>query len=229
MAVVEIIDLVKEYRMGDQAVPALRGINATFEEGEYVAVMGPSGSGKSSFLNVLGCLDTPTSGRYILGGTDVSTLSDNELSEVRRERIGFVFQSFNLLPELTVTENIQVPLYYRGVREEESHERAVGLAEKVGLGHRLRHRPTELSGGERQRVAIARAMSNDPFIVLADEPTGNLDSKSGEEILSILDQLHEAGKTIVMVTHDESVARRTERTVHFLDGQIVSDRGNGGS
>ena len=229
MPIVESIDLVKQYELGDQTVNALDGVDVTIEEGEYVSIMGPSGSGKSTFLNILGCLDTPTSGRYILGGEDVSTLDDNELSEIRRERIGFVFQSFNLLPELSVTENIQVPLFYRGTPEAEARERAAKLAEDVGLGHRLKHRSNELSGGERQRVAIARSMANDPLIVLADEPTGNLDSKSGREILDILDRLHQEGKTIVTVTHDENVAGRTERTIRFRDGRIVHDGENGGS
>lgn len=223
MSIVEVIDLYKEYLLGDHTVQVLKGVDVTINEGEYVSIMGPSGSGKSTFLNILGCLDQPTSGQYLLGGTDVSTLDDDELSDIRRQRIGFIFQSFNLLPELTVTENIQVPLFYQGTPEEEAEERAVFLAGVVGLGHRTGHRSNELSGGERQRVAIARAMVNDPLVILADEPTGNLDSKSGSEILRILDELHEQKKTIIMVTHDEEIARRTGRTIRFRDGQVTSD------
>ena len=227
--IVEAVNLVKEYQLGEETVHALRGVNVAFEKGEYVAIMGPSGSGKSTFLNLLGCLDQPSSGQYILGGVDVSSLTDNELSEIRRSRIGFIFQSFNLLPELSVVENIQVPLFYSHVPEEESLERAAELAAAVGLGHRLRHRSVELSGGERQRVATARAMANDPLIILADEPTGNLDSKSGGEILDLLDRLNAEGKTIIMVTHDEHVAARTRRTVRFMDGAIQADSANGGA
>jgi len=224
--IVEAIDIRKKYQLGQFAVEVLRGVSVSFGQGEYVAIMGPSGSGKSTFLNLLGCLDTPTSGAYLLDGVDVSTLSDNDLSEVRRMKIGFIFQSFNLIDQLSVIENIEVPLFYGGVHEKESAERAAALAEMVGLGHRLRHHPRELSGGEQQRVAIARSLANDPRIILADEPTGNLDSKSGAEILKILDGLHEQGKTIVMVTHDEHVASRTQRIVRFSDGLIDSD-GNG--
>lgn len=229
MALVEIVDIVKHYQMGEFTVEALRGITASFEAGEYVAIMGPSGSGKSTFMNILGCLDTPTAGQYILDNDDVSTLTDDELSEIRSTRIGFVFQSFNLIPQLSVLENIEVPLFYQRVSEEESRERAKSLAESVGLGHRLKHNPTELSGGEQQRVAIARAMANDPLIVLADEPTGNLDSISGEEILKIIDRLNEEGKTIITVTHDEHIASRAHRIIRFMDGSLQSDekRGSG--
>ncbi len=223
MSIVQAVNLEKWYQMGEEPVIALSEVNLTVSEGEYVAIMGPSGSGKSTFLNLLGCLDKPTSGTYLLGGDDVSTLSDNELSEIRCTRIGFIFQSFNLISELSVIENIEVPLFYQGVHERESRDRAAELAQRVGLGHRLEHHPSELSGGERQRVAIARALANDPILILADEPTGNLDSKSGAEILNILDSLHEAGKTIIMVTHDENVARRTEATIRFRDGRVVSD------
>ena len=210
--------------MGETAVAALRDVSVSFQEGEYVAIMGPSGSGKSTFLNLLGCLDTPTSGQYFLGGQDVSTFSDDELSEIRRKRIGFVFQSFNLIPELSVIENIEVPLFYQGMDEQHSQERATELARTVGLGHRLRHQPTELSGGEQQRVAIARAMANDPLIILADEPTGNLDSKNGAEILALVTRLHQEGKTIITVTHDEEIAGHAERIIRFKDGEILSDR-----
>ncbi len=224
MAIVEVSNLTKEYRMGETAVAALKDVSASFQEGEYVAIMGPSGSGKSTFLNLLGCLDTPTSGQYFLGGQDVSLLSDDELSEIRRERIGFVFQSFNLIPELSLIENIEVPLFYQGMDEGHSQQRATELAQAVGLGHRLRHQPTELSGGEQQRVAIARAMANDPLIILADEPTGNLDSKSGAEILALMTRLHQQGKTIITVTHDEEIAGHAERIIRFKDGGILSDR-----
>jgi len=220
MDIVETVDLTKHYRMGEVVVEALRGVSVSFAEGEYVAIMGPSGSGKSTFLNLVGCLDTPSSGKYFLGGQDISSLSDDELSEIRRLRIGFIFQSFNLIQQLSVLENIEVPLFYHGASEAKSRERATRLAEAVGLGHRLRHHPSELSGGEQQRVAIARAMANDPLIILADEPTGNLDTRSGAEILGILDGVHEQGKTIIVVTHDENVARRTQRAVRFRDGCI---------
>lgn len=223
MSIVQAINLEKCYQMGGEPVVALSEVNLTVSEGEYVAIMGPSGSGKSTFLNLLGCLDKPSSGTYLLGGEDVSKTSDNELSEIRCARIGFIFQSFNLISELSVVENIEVPLFYQGMNEREGRERAAELATRVGLGHRLEHHPSELSGGERQRVAIARSLANDPILILADEPTGNLDSKSGTEILGILDSLHEAGKTIIMVTHDENVARRTEATIRFRDGKVVSD------
>jgi putative ABC transport system ATP-binding protein len=223
MPIVQAIDLQKYYQMGTETISALFDVNIAVEEGEYVSIMGPSGSGKSTFLNLLGCLDKPSSGKYILGEEDVSTLTDNQLSEIRCTRVGFIFQSFNLISELSVLENIEVPLFYQGVHEHESRARAADLAQKVGLGHRLLHHPNELSGGERQRVAIARALANDPLLILADEPTGNLDSKSGSEILGILDRLHEIGKTIIMVTHDENVARRTESTIRFSDGRVVAD------
>jgi len=209
--------------MGEVIVEVLREVNLSFERGEYAAIMGPSGSGKSTFLNLLGCLDTPTSGKYLLDQEDVSTLSDNRLSEIRRTRIGFIFQSFNLIPELNVIENIEIPLFYKGMHEKDCRERATMLASSIGLTSRLYHNPTELSGGEQQRVAIARAMANDPLIILADEPTGNLDSKNGVEILDLLDRLHNEGKTIIMVTHDENIARRTQRIIRFRDGQIDSE------
>ena len=215
--------LGKCYVMGDTEVRALRGIDFDVSAGEYVAIMGPSGSGKSTLLNVLGCLDTPSEGAYYLDGQDVANLDDDELSEVRREKIGFVFQSFNLIPQITVLENIEVPLFYKGWHERESKGRARELAEIVGLADRVRHRPTELSGGQRQRVAIARAMANDPKIILADEPTGNLDSATGEEIMTILDGLVDEGRTVVLVTHETHIAEHARRIVRLGDGVIVSD------
>jgi putative ABC transport system ATP-binding protein len=223
MSLAELIDLEKSYRMGaDLVVEALRGVTLRIEEGEYLAIMGASGSGKSTLLNLLGCLDRPTSGRYLLGGEDVSQLSDGELSEVRGRRIGFVFQSFNLIPQLSALDNIEVPLFYQGMHRRDRRRRATALAEQVGLGQRARHKPMELSGGEQQRVAIARALANDPLIILADEPTGNLDSKTGLDILTIFDDLTARGRTLIVVTHDENIARRTHRTVRLADGRVVT-------
>ena len=219
-AVVVAENLQKSYRLGHMELPVLKGLDVSFYEGEYVSIMGPSGSGKSTLLNILGCLDRPTGGRYLLGEDDVSTLDDNELSSIRGRRIGFIFQSFNLIRQLNIVENIEVAMYYQRVPKAESHQRATMLAERVGLGDRLRHRPFELSGGQQQRVAIARALANDPLIILADEPTGNLDTKSGKEILLMLDELNAQGKTIIVVTHDEYVAERTHRSIHLLDGRI---------
>ncbi len=212
--------LCKNYQLGLVELRVLREIDLAITRGEYVAIMGPSGSGKSTLLNLIGCLDRPTSGDYILGGQSVSILDDDELSMIRGRRIGFVFQSFNLINQLNIVENIQVPMYYQGFTEHESAERARELATLVGLGDRMKHRPSELSGGQQQRVAIARALANDPLIVLADEPTGNLDSASGVEILTILDNLHEQGKTLIAVTHDEGIAEGAERVIRLLDGRI---------
>jgi putative ABC transport system ATP-binding protein len=203
-------------------VVALRDISLIVEEGQYLAIMGPSGSGKSTLLNLIGCLDRPSSGHYILGGEDVSGLSDSALSEVRGRRIGFVFQSFNLIPQLTALDNIEVPLFYQQMPRRERRRRSEELAERVGLGPRARHKPMELSGGEQQRVAIARALANDPLIILADEPTGNLDSRTGQEILAIFDDLSSRGRTLIIVTHDESVGRRTHSIVRVADGLVVS-------
>jgi putative ABC transport system ATP-binding protein len=228
MAIAEVRDLVKVYYMGQVSVPALRGITLAINEGDYMAIMGPSGSGKSTFLNLLGCLDTPTRGSYFLGGQDVARLSDAQLSDIRCRRIGFIFQSYNLIQQLSVVENIEVPLYYQGWSARDSHERAAALGELVGLGDRLSHRPNELSGGQQQRVAIARAMANDPLIILADEPTGNLDSATGEEILTLLDDLNRQGKTIISVTHDENVAERAHRIVRFADGKLANGDGKAG-
>jgi len=227
MSLARLIDLGKTYRMGaDVVVEALRGINLSIDEGQYLAVMGASGSGKSTLLNLMGCLDRPTSGRYVLGSQDVSDLSDAELSEVRGRRIGFIFQSFNLIPQLTALENIEVPLFYQGVHRRDRRRRSMELAERVGLGPRARHRPMELSGGEQQRVAIARALVNDPLIILADEPTGNLDSKTGKEILALFDDLSSRGRTLIIVTHDEAIGRRTHGIVRVADGSIVSHEKN---
>jgi putative ABC transport system ATP-binding protein len=212
--------LCKSYQLGTMELQVLRNIDVTIKSGEYVAIMGPSGSGKSTLLNMIGCLDHPTSGEYWLGGRDVSQLNDDDLSLIRGARIGFVFQSFNLIQQLSVVENIEVPMYYQGLSEHESAERAKELAQMVGLGDRITHRPTELSGGEQQRVAIARALANEPLIILADEPTGNLDSESGSGILKILHGLHEQGKTLIVVTHDEGIARDAQRTIRLFDGRI---------
>jgi putative ABC transport system ATP-binding protein len=225
--VVRFENLCKSYFLAHSELPVLRNINLDFHRGEYVAIMGPSGSGKSTLLNLLGCLDRPTAGRYLLDGMDISEMDDDALSSIRGKRIGFIFQSFNLIPQLNILENIEIPMYYQQVNKIERRRRAEELANRVGLGDRFKHRPSELSGGQQQRVAIARALSNDPVILLADEPTGNLDSKSGQEILSMLDELQLAGKTIIVVTHDPKVASRTHRCVHMLDGEIERDLAGG--
>ena len=222
MPVAEVRDLKKSYLMGAVEVHALRGVSLTIEEGEFIAIMGASGSGKSTLLSILGCLARPTAGRYLLGGEDVSTYTDNELSEVRCRRIGFVFQSYNLIPQLNVIENIEVPLYYQGRSERASQERAEEIAVKVGLADRLLHRPYELSGGQQQRVAIARALAANPLFLLADEPTGNLDSVTGAEILEVLRVLHQEGRTVVVVTHDFEVAQLAQRMVILADGRVES-------
>ncbi len=217
----------KTYHMGDVVVEALADVNLDFGAGEYISIMGPSGCGKSTLLNVLGCLDRPTSGAYFLGGEDVSGLSDDDLSDIRCGRLGFIFQSYNLIQQLTVLENIEIPLYYQGVHTDESRARARELARRVGLESRLMHKPFELSGGQQQRVGIARALANDPLVILADEPTGNLDSKSGVEILNLFDELHSQGKTLIMVTHDEDIARRSQRIVRLRDGRVEADARKG--
>ncbi|MHC4552899.1 MAG: ABC transporter ATP-binding protein [Planctomycetota bacterium] len=226
-AVVTIENLRKSYQLGHMELPVLKGLDLSFDKGEYVSIMGPSGSGKSTLLNILGCLDKPTGGRYLLGPEDVSTLDDNQLSSIRGRRIGFVFQSFNLIRQLNIVENIEVAMYYQRVPKHERRERAIMLAERVGLGDRIKHRPFELSGGQQQRVAIARALANDPLIILADEPTGNLDTQSGAEILEMIDELNAQGKTIIVVTHDEHICSRTHRSVHMLDGKIERIESNG--
>lgn len=210
----------KQYQMGAETVVALHDLNLRIGRGEYWAIMGTSGSGKSTLLNILGCLDRPTSGRLHLAGRDVATLDDDELSELRNDAIGFIFQSFNLIPQLTVLENIEVPLLYKNEIPEGARERAIELAGRVGLSQRLRHRPSELSGGQQQRVAIARALLNDPALLLADEATGNLDSHTAAEILDLFDRLHQEGKTIVLVTHDAGVGARAERILHLKDGRV---------
>jgi putative ABC transport system ATP-binding protein len=212
----------KTYKMGEQDVHAVEDVSLSFVEGIFCAVMGPSGSGKSTMLNLLGCLDRPTSGRYVLASEDVSTLDDDRLSEIRLKYLGFVFQSFNLIPQLTVLENIALPLFYLGWHTDESERRATEISEQVGLAERLRHRPTELSGGQQQRVAVARALANDPKIILADEPTGNLDTATGEQIMELLTSLNRQGKTIIMVTHEASVAAHANRRIHMRDGRIES-------
>ncbi len=216
-------DLHRTYYMKGETVHALRGVSFDVFSGEYIAIMGPSGSGKSTLLNVLGCLDRPTQGRYLLAGQDVAQIDDYQLSRIRGRRIGFVFQSYNLLQQLNVVENIKVPLQYQGLIGKDATKRCSELAELVGLGSRLFHRPTELSGGQQQRVAIARSLVNDPYFVLADEATGNLDSKTTEEVLDLFQTLNEAGKTIVMITHEDEVAARAKRVIRLRDGEVESD------
>ncbi|HWA97689.1 MAG TPA: ABC transporter ATP-binding protein [Pirellulales bacterium] len=223
MYAVRIEGLTKEYHLGGETVRALAGVSLDIPTGDYVAVMGPSGSGKSTLLNMLGCLDRPTSGVFFLGEDDVAQLNDDQLSEIRASRIGFVFQSYNLISQLTVLENIEVPLYYRGKLTPEDRQRCRELAQMVGLGKRLDHRPTQLSGGQQQRAGIARSLINDPYFILADEPTGNLDTATTLEILHLFDQLNMAGKTIIIVTHEEDVARRAKRIVRLRDGLVQSD------
>jgi putative ABC transport system ATP-binding protein len=219
--VLEVRDVTKHYRMGTEVVRALDGVSLAIRRGEYVAIMGASGSGKSTLLNILGCLDLPTSGQYLLGGQDVATLSQSALALVRGRRVGFVFQTFELLPRATALKNVELPLVY--ARVPRRRERAVEALKRVGLGERMSHRPNQLSGGQRQRVAIARALGQRPDILLADEPTGNLDSKTGQEILALFEQLNREGQTIVIVTHDPGIARRCRRVIHISDGKIVAD------
>src|SRR5436309_10951327 len=227
-AIVRVVDVVKNYHLEGGTVRALRGVSLTVEEGEFVALMGPSGSGKSTLLNVLGCLDRPTSGEYYLGEEEVAQMEDDQLSEIRSLYLGFIFQSYNLLAQYTLVENIEVPLLYQPRRlGPESRERCIELAEMVGLGDRLDHRPTQLSGGQQQRVAIARALVNDPHVILADEPTGNLDSATGEEIMQMLEALNAAGKTIIMVTHEPDIAARAHRTLRMRDGLLETHAPSG--
>jgi putative ABC transport system ATP-binding protein len=221
--IIEIRDLHKEYIMGTQVVRALRGVSFNLMRNEYVAIMGPSGSGKSTLMNMIGCLDTPTRGDYILNGKNVSDLSDNELAAVRNKEIGFVFQTFNLLARSNCLSNVELPLIYSGMRSSERKKRALDVLEKVGLSDRIDHKPNELSGGQRQRVAVARALVNNPSILLADEPTGNLDSKTGEEIMQLFEELYRQGNTIIVVTHEEDIAAHARRIIRLRDGLLESD------
>ncbi len=223
MALIETRDLWKTYVMGDEEIHALRGVSIGIERGEYAAIMGPSGSGKSTLMNLIGCLDTASKGTYLLNNKEVSSMNDNELARIRNEEIGFVFQTFNLLPRATALQNVELPLVYAGVPAKERLARAKQALENVELGSRMQHRPNEMSGGQRQRVAIARALVNNPSILLADEPTGNLDSKTGVEIMALFERLYEAGNTIVLVTHEADVAAHAKRAIHIRDGQVEKD------
>jgi putative ABC transport system ATP-binding protein len=223
-SVIQAIEVKKEYVMGTQTVHALRGVSFEIMKNEYVAIMGPSGSGKSTMMNVIGCLDTPSSGSYILNGTNVNTLTDNELAAIRNKEIGFVFQTFNLLPRSTALANVELPLIYAGMKHSERRKRAIEVLERVGLADRMDHKPNELSGGQRQRVAVARALVNNPSILLADEPTGNLDSKTGVEIMQLFEELHAQGNTIILVTHEEDIAMHAHRIIRLRDGLLESDK-----
>ena len=224
MALIETVDLWKTYVMGEERIHALRGVSIAIDSGEYVAIMGPSGSGKSTLMNLIGCLDTPTRGAYRLNGRNVDQMNDDELARIRNEEIGFVFQTFNLLPRATALQNVELPLVYAGVGHRERERRATAALEMVELEDRLLHRPNELSGGQRQRVAIARALVNSPSLVLADEPTGNLDSRTGDEIIGLLQVLHAAGNTVLLVTHEAGVAENADRIVQIRDGEVAHDR-----
>ena len=223
MTLIDIKNVKKIYDLGAEKIHALDGVSLKIERGEYIAIMGPSGSGKSTIMNILGCLDTPTSGSYHFEGEEVSRMDDNQLAGIRNEKIGFVFQTFNLLPRISSLQNVELPLIYGGVSLESRRKRASLVLERVGLGDRVNHKPNELSGGQRQRVAVARALANEPSIILADEPTGNLDSKTGEEIMVLFNQIHEAGNTIILVTHEEYIAENAHRIIRLHDGLIASD------
>ena len=227
MALIELEDIRKIYLMGTEEVRALNGVDLTIDRGEYLAIMGASGSGKSTLMNLLGCLDTPTSGRYVLNDTAVETLDDSELAEIRNAEIGFVFQTFNLLARTSALQNVELPLVYSGVSKRERRERARAALERVGLGDRLDHQPNELSGGQRQRVAIARALVNDPSILLADEPTGNLDTATSVEIMDLFDALHGSGNTVILVTHEDDIAEHARRRVVLRDGKVIADTATG--
>ncbi|HIC36532.1 MAG TPA: ABC transporter ATP-binding protein [Candidatus Marinimicrobia bacterium] len=223
MSMISLKDIYKIYNVGGEEVRALDGVDVTIGENEYLAIMGPSGSGKSTLMNMIGCLDTPTSGIYEFEGEMVNEMDDNQLASIRNRKIGFVFQTFNLLPKATAQHNVEIPLIYGNVRRDQRQSMAAGALESVGLGDRMHHKPNELSGGQRQRVAIARALVNNPSIILADEPTGNLDSKSGREIMEIFDALHQAGNTIILVTHEDYIAKHAHRTIRLFDGKVEED------
>jgi putative ABC transport system ATP-binding protein len=223
---IEIKNVSKNYIMGELEVPALKNINLKIQQNEYVAIMGPSGSGKSTLMNILGCLDIPTEGNYLFNKSDVSILDDDALSSMRNKEIGFIFQNFNLLPKLNALQNVEMPLIYTGIKSEERRKHALEALEKVGLTDRIHHKPSELSGGQRQRVAIARALVTNPGILLADEPTGALDSKTGEEIMDLFRKLHTEGNTIILITHEQEIANHANRTIYIKDGQIFTDRAN---
>jgi putative ABC transport system ATP-binding protein len=224
--IISLNNIVRSFSIGAEEVKALRGINLNINKNEYVALMGPSGSGKSTLMNLLGCLDTPTSGQYILNGTDVSVLNDNELAQIRNKEIGFIFQTFNLLPKSTALDNVILPLIYAGMGKAEREQKALKTLDDVGLANRVKHKPNELSGGQRQRVAVARALVNNPAIILADEPTGNLDSKTSVEIMGLFEEIHKKGNTIIVVTHEEDIARHAHRIIRLRDGVIESDEIN---
>lgn len=223
MSLIEIRDIYKIYNPGENEVRALDGISLTVEHGEFLAIVGQSGSGKSTLMNMLGLLDIPTSGTYLLDGIDTKNMTDDELSEIRNKEIGFIFQGFNLIPSLTAVENVELPLVYRGMKKEERNKLALEALDRVGLSHRLDHLPKQMSGGQQQRVAIARAVAARPPVILADEPTGNLDSHSGVEVMKILHELHEEGRTVILITHDNDIAKEAQRVIRIQDGQIVSD------
>lgn len=224
--VIKLTDIIRNFPLGNEVVKVLRGISLEIQKGEYVALMGPSGSGKSTLMNLLGCLDTPTSGSYILNGQDVSRMTDNELAEIRNREIGFVFQTFNLLPRSTALENVALPLIYAGQSKTDRNERATKVLTDVGLADRMDHRPNQLSGGQRQRVAVGRALVNKPSIILADEPTGNLDSKTSVEIMNLFDEIHRNGNTVIIVTHEEDIAQHAHRIIRLRDGEIETDERN---
>jgi putative ABC transport system ATP-binding protein len=224
--VIEIRNIIRDFKLGTETVHVLKGIDLDIKRGDYVAIMGPSGSGKSTLMNILGCLDTPTSGSYLLNGKDVSQMTDDQLADIRNTEIGFVFQTFNLLPRTTALDNVALPMVYAGASKSIRHKRAAEVLVNVGLSDRMDHRPNQLSGGQRQRVAVGRALVNNPSIILADEPTGNLDSKTGQEILALFDDIHKDGNTVIMVTHEEEIAAHAHRVIRLLDGMVASDTRN---